>query len=117
MVLGRAGGLAAGQVDATAGGPSAASKIACQGSCHGHAVGRWRVMRRAEVAILAGMPEMRPRIVAVVALACAPPAMGPAAQACVECEDEPRGVGVELPGGQVGEGGAQEASKTCSMIA
>ena len=74
-------------------------------------------MRRAEVAILAGMPEMRPRIVAVVALACAPPAMVPAAQACVECEDEPRGVGVELPGGQVGEGGAQEASKTCSMIA
>ena len=32
-------------------------------------------------------------------------------------EDEPGGVGVELSGGQVGEGGAQEASKTCSMMA
>ena len=114
------GGSAAGQVVATAGGPSVASKISSQGSCHGHAVGRWMVMRRAEVAILAGMPEMRRRIVAVVALACAPPAMVPAARARVECddgEDEPRGVGVELAGGQVGEGGAQEAPKTCSMMA
>ena len=71
-------------------------------------------------AILAGMPEMRRRIVAVVALACAPPAMVPAALACVECddgEDEPIGVRVELSGGQVGEGGSQGASKTCSMIA
>ena len=32
-------------------------------------------------------------------------------------EDEPRGVRVEPAGGQVGEGGAQEASKTCSMMA
>ena len=59
-------------------------------------------MRLAEVAILAGMPEMRRRIVAVVALAWLPPAMVPAALARVECDDrkdEPRGVGVELPGG------------------
>ena len=68
VVSGRAGASAAGQVGATAGGPSVASKIAWQGSCHGHAVGRWMVMRLAEVAILAGMPEMRRRIVAVVAL-------------------------------------------------
>ena len=50
---------------------------------------------------------MRRRIVAVVALACAPPAMVPAAQACGERddgEDEPRGVRVEGAGGQVGEG-------------
>ena len=79
MVSGRAGVSAAGQVVATAGGPRVASKIACQGSCHGHAVGRWRVMRRAEVAILAGMLMMRRRIVAVVALAWLPPAMVPAA--------------------------------------
>ena len=97
-----AGVSVAGQVVAAAGGPSVASKIDCQGSCHGHAVGRWREMRRAEVAILAGMPEMRRRIVAVVALAWLPPAMVPAALACVECddgEDEPGGVGVELAGG------------------
>ena len=36
-------------------------------------------MRRAEVAILAGMLMMRRRIVAVVALVCAPPAIVPAA--------------------------------------
>ena len=102
MVSGRAGVSAAGQVVAVLGGPRVASKIACQGSCHGHAVGRWMVMRLAEVAIRAGMLMMRRRIVAVVALAWLPPAMVPAAQACVECddgEDEPRGVGVELPGG------------------
>ena len=100
-------GSAAGQVVAAAGGPRVASKIDCQGSFHGQAVGRWRVMRLAEVAIVAGMPEMRRRIVAVVALAWLPPAMVPAARACVEGddgEDEPRGVGVELSGGQVGEG-------------
>ena len=68
VVSGRAGVSAAGQVVAVLGGPRVASKIACQGSCHGHAVGRWRVMRRAEVAILAGMLMMRRRIVAVVAL-------------------------------------------------
>ena len=59
-------------------------------------------MRRAEVAILAGMLMMRRRIVAVVALAWLPPAMVPAAQACVERdggEDETRGVRVELAGG------------------
>ena len=102
LVSGRAGASAAGQVVATAGGPRVASKIDCQGSCHGHAVGRWMVMGRAEVAIRAGMPEMRRRIVAVVALAWLPPAMVPAALARVECddgEDEPRGVGVEFSGG------------------
>ena len=74
------GGSAAGQVVATAGGPSVASKISSQGSCHGHAVGRWMVMRRAEVAMRAGMLMIRRRIVAVVALPCAPPAMVPAAR-------------------------------------
>jgi hypothetical protein len=69
-----------GQVVAVRGGPRVASKIACQGSCHGHAVGRCIVMRRAEVAILAGMLMMRRRIVAVVALAWLPPATVPAAR-------------------------------------
>ena len=120
MVSGWAGGSATGQVVASAGGPSVASKIACHEFFHGQAVGRWMVMRLAEVAMGAGMPEMRRRIVAVVALVCAPLAMVPAARARVECddlEDEKGGVGVEFPGWQVGESGALEASKTCSMMA
>ena len=79
MVSGRAGGSAAGQVVAAAGVPRVASKIACQGSCHGHAVGRLRVMRLAEVASRAGMLMMRRRIAAVVALAWLLQAMVPAA--------------------------------------
>ena len=64
-----------------------AAEIVCQGSCHGDAVGRWRVVRRADVAMRAGMHEMRRRIVAVVALAWLLPAMVPAARACVERDD------------------------------
>jgi len=67
-------------VVASAGGPRVASKIACHESFHGQAVGRWMVMRLAEVASRTGMPEMRRRIVAAVALVCAPPVMVPAAR-------------------------------------
>ena len=119
MVLGWAGGSAAGQVVASAGGPRVALKMACH-ELHGQAVGRWVVMRRTDVASRAGRPEMRRRMVANVALVRAPLAMVPAARARGECddrEDEPRGGGVEPPGWQVGEGGALEASKTCSMMA
>ena len=61
--------------------------------------------------VLSGWPGFLPWL---------PPAMVPAPQACVECddgEDEPGAVRVEPAGGQVGEGGALEASKTCSMMA
>jgi hypothetical protein len=109
VVSGRAGGSASGQVVPVLGGPRVASKMACQGSFQGHAVGKWMVIHRAEVAILAGMLMMRRRIVEVVPLAGLPPAMVPSGPGQVECddgEDEPGGVGVRPAGGQVGEGGA-----------
>ena len=48
------GWSAAGQVVAVRGGPRAMSKMVCQASFQGHAVGRWMVMRLAEVAMRAG---------------------------------------------------------------
>ena len=120
VVLGWAGGSAGGQVVATAGGPSVASKIDCHESFHGHAVGSWTVMRRTEVAILAGMLMMRRRIVAVVAPGVRAAGGGARGTGQVERddgEDESGGVRVERPEGHAGEGGSLEASKTCSMIA
>ena len=120
MVSGRAGVSAAGQVGATAGGPSVASKIACQGSWHGDAVGKWMVMRRAEVAIRAGMLMMRLRIVAVVALAWLPPAMVPAARVrlnAMTARTSHSAFALNLPEGRWARAEPLISAKTCSMIA
>ncbi len=79
VVSGQAGGSAPGQVVAR-GRPGVSSNLARHRSFHVHAVGRWRVTRRTKFTRRAGMFMMRRRTVAVVALACAPPAMVPAAR-------------------------------------
>ncbi len=57
-------------VQAGAGGPIVAMNRCCHCSAHGHAVGRCRVVRRAEVATRAATLINCARSVAVVAFAC-----------------------------------------------
>ena len=63
-----------------AGGPQTRANRVFQPLCHGHLVGRCRVRLRAEEAIRAGMRIRVRRMVPVVALVEAPPAMVAAAR-------------------------------------
>ena len=95
-----------GQVVGAGGGPVAMACRARQLSAQGQSVGRCSTRRRAEDAIRAGSSISWVRRVAQRAFACRFEAAAPAARSKVERdggECEPGGVGLELPGGCVGE--------------